>query len=255
MRFFDKLIIKLFFILFLIININFVTAQDQEENLNVLDRWVEWSNAGNLLDLHLYRQACNYLDMREAEIECLKTKSDWQKRQYYVKKLFMEIVGPFHERTPLNPQITGIIKKNDYTIEKIIFESMPNYHVTGCLFIPDDIIEKRPAILFVSGHSRMAFRRDAYQQVIHNLVKKGFIVFAIDPMGQGERMQYTDEEKKKNGLYGKSPTHEHSYANNQCLLSGSSVARYWIWDGMRAIDYLISRKEVDADRIGVTGLS
>jgi hypothetical protein len=241
--------------LFIVVGFTQVTAQDQPENLEVLDNWVRWSNAHNLQELYLYEQACNYLDIREDEIAKLKTKSDWQKRQHHVRKILMELVGPFPERTPLNPMITGVIQKQGYRFEKVIYESMPDYHVTGCLFIPDGISEKTPAILFVSGHSLPAFRAETYQWIIHNLVKKGFIVFAIDPMGQGERIQYSDEDKNHVGLAIGKTTHEHSYANNQCLLSGFSVARYWIWDGMRAIDYLISREEVDANRIGVAGRS
>lgn len=244
------------FILLLIIGMETTgIAQDVQENLNVLERWVEWSNSSNLLDLHLYKQACNYLDMREDEIAGLNTKSDWQKRQQHVKKVLHDIVGPFPEKTPLRPKITGVVQKDGYRFEKIIFESMPGYYVTGCLFIPDGIQGKRPAILYVIGHSIESFRKPSYQVLIHKLVKIGFIVFTIDPMGQGERIQYTDAQKANVGLPIGSSIHEHSYANNQCFLSGVSTARYYAWDGIRAIDYLMTRSEVDKEKIGVTGLS
>ncbi|MBN2410472.1 acetylxylan esterase, partial [candidate division KSB1 bacterium] len=239
----------------IILSGSFKFLYSQEENLNVLDQWIEWSNAKNMLALFLNRQAYRYLDIRESEIAQLQTKADWVKRQTQVKETLFKIVGPFPEKTPLKPRVTGVIQKPGYRIEKIIFESMPDYYVTGCVFIPDGIKGKRPAILNVIGHSIESFRKEPYQILIHNLVKKGFIVFAIDPMGQGERIQYTDEEKKQVGLYGESSTREHSYVTNQCFLSGFSSARYWIWDGMRAIDYLLTRKEVDPERIGVTGLS
>ncbi|MBN2013318.1 acetylxylan esterase [candidate division KSB1 bacterium] len=250
---YQKILITI--ICLLIIFSTCVLAQDEPENLNVLDRWLVWSNSHNLLELELYKQACVYLDQREVDIAKLETQADWQQRQQKVKDTLMEIVGPFPEKTPLNPQITEIAQRDGYRIEKVIFESMPGYYVSSCLFVPNGITEKTPAILKVSGHSILSFRREAYQQVILNLVKKGFIVFAIDPMGQGERIQYTDEEKTTVGIPIDKPTHEHSFANNQCLLSGSCAARYWIWDGMRAIDYLMTRDEVDTSRIGVTGLS
>ena len=243
----------LFCISILIVNSNFIFAQ--KENLNVFNGWINWSNGEKMLPLHLNKQAFAYLDIREQEIAKLKTKADWLKRQKKVKDTLMKIVGPFPEKTPLKPRVTGVIQKEGYRIEKIIYESMPNYYVSGCLFIPDGITGKRPAILNVIGHSIESFRREPYQIVIHNLVKKGFIVFAIDPMGQGERIQYTDDEKKKVGLYKQSSTREHAYANNQCSLSGSSAARYWVWDGIRGIDYLLTRSEVDTDRIGLAGLS
>ena len=241
----------LFFLLFLLIKINFAAAQ--EENLNVLDRWIEWSDGGSMLIRHLNKQAFNYLDIRDREIAKLKTKSDWLKRQEKVKETLMKIVGPFPEKTSLNPRVTNIIRKDGYRIEKIIYESMPNFYVTGCLFIPDGIIGKRPAILNVIGHSAESFRRDIYQILILNLVKKGFIVFAIDPIGQGERLQYYDPEKKASVIGGS--TTEHSYFGNPCFLAGVSSGRYFTWDGIRGIDYLLTRSEVDSERIGVTGLS
>jgi len=230
----------------------------QSENVNVLDRWVEWSNAENMLNLHINKQAFHYLDIREKEIDKLNSQSDWEKRQKEIKETLLRIVGTFPEKTPLNPVVTGVIQKDGYKIEKIIIESMPSYYISGCLFIPDEGDDKKPAILNVIGHTQIAFRTskpDTYQPIIQNLVKKGFIVFAIDPMGQGERIEYTIDEKVRVGLNTRRATSEHSYVNNQCLLSGYSAAKYWIWDGIRAIDYLLSREEVDPDRIGLTGLS
>lgn len=140
-----------------------------------------------------------------------------------------------------------------YRVEKIVFESMPQYYVTAAMFIPNDLKEKRPAILNVIGHSTAAFRREIYQVVILNLVKKGFIVLAMDPYGQGERIDYFDAEKGRSTVGG--PTAIHSYIGGQMFLTGVSPGRYFIWDGIRAIDYLLTREEVDPERIGVTGLS
>jgi len=162
-------------------------------------------------------------------------------------------MGPFPTKTPLNAKITGRLDRPDFYVEKVVFESMPGLKVTGCLFLPKDREEKTPAILFCSGHSGNAFRAVHYQNVILNLVHKGFIVFAFDPIGQGERLQYLDVDTQKSSIGGS--TKEHSYVNNQCFISGSSVARYFIWDGIRALDYLVSRSEVDKDRLGCHGLS
>ena len=89
--------------------------------------------------------------------------------------------------------------------------------------------------------------------MILNLVEKGFIVLAYDPIGQGERLQYPDLVTGKSTIG--SATQEHSYAGVQTLLTGSSLSDYFIWDGIRAVDYLCSRKEVDSGRIGITGRS
>lgn len=246
-----RLLIISLIILVFSFRVDFIKAQ--EEDLSVLERWIEWSDSENMLIHHLNDQAFKLLDRRDSIIISLKTKDDWVKRQKEVKSRLSEILGPFPEKTPLNARITGIVRKEGYKIEKTVFESMPGFHVTGCLFIPEGIKGRRPAILNVIGHTDISFRGDAYQNLILHLVGKGFIVFAIDPIGQGERLQYFDPSKSAS-MVG-AGTSEHSYFGNQCFLNGISPALYFVWDGIRAIDYLISRKEVDPARIGVTGLS
>jgi len=237
--------------LYLLLNANAVSAQ--EENLNVFQKWVIWNNPGSLLIHNLTGQANDYYDIRDSEIAKLRTKSDWQKRQTLVKDKLMKIVGPFPEKTPLNPVITGVLQKDGYRVEKIIYESMPDFYVTGCLFIPDSIDGKVPAILNVVGHNQDAFRAELYQTVYLNLVKKGMIVMAIDPIGQGEHVQYYDPEIEFSSIgY---TVIEHCYSGNQCFLSGVSPGRYFTWDGIRGIDYLLTRDDVDPERIGVTGFS
>jgi len=224
-----------------------------EENLNVFQQWIKWNNPGSLLINHLNKQAIDLYEARDREISRLKTKSEWMKRQAFVKDKIMELVGPFPDKTPLNPKITGTIKKEGYRIDKIVFEAMPGYYVTGCIYIPDGIKGKIPAILNVCGHNPDAFRMAIYQVINYNLVKKGMIVFAIDPPGQAEHVQYFDKEINTSAI-GYSVI-EHNYFGNQCFLTGSCGARYFIWEGIRGIDYLVSRKDVDPARIGVTGWS
>ncbi len=223
------------------------------EDLRVLERWIEWSDGGAMLMKHLNTEAFRHLDARDRIIADLQSAEDWQQRQRDVQKTLQEIVGPFPERTPLNARVTGVVTKEDYRVEKIVFESMPGYLVTAALFIPNNLTEKRPAILNVIGHSTTSFRRDIYQVVILNLVKKGFIVLAMDPYGQGERIDYFDAEKGRSKVGGS--TGIHSYIGNQMFLTGVSPGRYFVWDGIRAIDYLLTREEVDPERIGLTGLS
>ncbi|MEQ8879147.1 MAG: acetylxylan esterase, partial [Cyclobacteriaceae bacterium] len=225
----------------------------QDENFNILDHWVEYSNGENMLQLYLNQQSYELLDQRDEKMAGLQNKEDWENRKKEVNEIYRDIVGTFPEKTPLNARVTGVLKREDFKVEKIIFESMPGFHVTGSLFIPNRLKGKHPAILYVSGHTELAYKYPNYQHVIINLVKKGFVVFAIDPVGQGERLQYFDPETGKSAVGG--PTTEHSYPGLQCFLAGESVNKYFIWDGIRAIDYLHTRKEVDTNRLGVTGRS
>src|ERR1035438_8676258 len=86
-----------------------------------------------------------------------------------------------------------------------------------------------------------------------NLARNGIVVLIYDPMGQGERLQYYDEQKKASQVGG--PTAEHSEANVAALAIGDGIARYMVNDAMRAVDYLTARKDVDGSRIGALGCS
>ena len=225
----------------------------QGEDLNVLTRWVEWADAPARLRRYLNSVAFDLLERRREEVARLRTAADWERRRAEVRAALDRVLGPFPERTPLRPRVMGTVEKEGFRIEKIVFESQPGLYVTGCLIVPSKRPPRSPAILNVIGHTDVSFRAPSYQQLILNLVRKGFIVFAIDPVGQGERLQYYDPERKRSAVGGS--TTEHSYFGRQCFLAGSSAARYFAWDGIRALDYLASRPEVDPARIGVTGIS
>ncbi len=230
----------------------FIKPLQAQDDVNLFDYWKYYSDAENSLYKYFGSVAFEKFEARETEIAKLKTKADWQKRQALVRNKLLDIIGPFPEKTPLNAQVTGVIQKDGYRVEKIIYESMPDYYVTAALFVPDNLNEKAPAVLNAIGHSTQSFRRDVYQQIIINLVKKGFVVLTYDQIGQGERLQYYDKKLGKSKF---GSTTEHSYPGAQCFISGYSPARYFIWDGIRGVDYLISRPEVDPQRIGMTGLS
>ncbi|MEX0928948.1 MAG: acetylxylan esterase, partial [Balneolales bacterium] len=230
-----------------------------QNELNVIqgsssnNSWHHFDNASNFLYDHLAGQAYDLLDNRMAEISGLRSLSDWQGRQQEVRETLRDIMGPFPEKTPLNARILRTIEKDGYRVEHIVFESQPKFYVTATLFIPDGLRERAPAVLYLSGHTQNGYRSETYQHKMLNLVRKGFIVFAIDPVGQGERMGYIEPETGRSLI--SSSTREHSYAGVQAFITKSSLARYMTWDGIRAVDYLLSREEVDPDRLGLTGRS
>lgn len=242
--------ISLISILLLLTN-GFVKAQDELDVIR--NSWLQYTDAPNSFYHFLTSEAYKLLESRANMISQIKTKDELLQRQAEVKKTMWEILGPFPARTPLNAKITSTVRKNGYRVENIIYESLPRFYVTASLFIPANIKKPAPAILFCSGHSTGVYRLEYYQLPLLNLVKKGFIVMAIDPIGQGERLQYFNQEKGESVIG--SSTREHSYPSTQVFLLGKSIARYFLWDGIRGIDYLISRNEVDPERIGVHGLS
>lgn len=227
-----------------------------QNELDVIrNNWILYSDAANSLYHHLTGEAYVLLAKRSSEVAAINSLSDWQKRQELIRKTLNEVVGPFPEKTPLNAKITRTINKEGFRVEHIVYESQPGFYVTSSMFIPSGLKRngKAPVVIYCSGHSNDGYRSAAYQQIILNLVKKNFIVFAFDPVGQGERLEYFDVKTGKSLFNG--PTTEHSYPGAQVFITGSSMARYMIWDGIRAVDYLLTRKEVDPARIGITGRS
>jgi len=225
----------------------------EPENLNVFQDWNRWNNPGSMRTKYLHDLAGKFYEERNGEIAKLVTANDWKQRQVKMKIKLRHAIGPFPGKTPLNPRVTGVVSKPGYRIEKIAFESWQGFYVTGCLFIPDKINGKAPAVLNLIGHEQDSYHAPLDQVIILNLVNKGMIVFTIDPLGQGEHVQYFDPKINFSSI-GYSVV-EHSYFGNICFLNGSSSAKYFVWDGIRAIDYLVSRPEVDTQRIGVTGFS
>jgi cephalosporin-C deacetylase-like acetyl esterase len=164
----------------------------------------------------------------------------------------LRLIGGLPEtRGPLNVKPAGVIRHPDYRIEKVVYESLPGFYVTANVYVPEQGGGPFPAILTPVGHG--AAGKAGEREVAVGLVKKGFIVLKYDPIGQGERLQYYDPDLRASRAGG--PTDEHSHANGHTMVVGENVARYRIWDGMRGIDYLVSRKDVDAGRIGCTGCS
>ena len=214
--------------------------------------WILYQNNNQALYKIITNEAFNLLDKRKVRIDKLSTKDDWKNYQQELKTKFSSPLKKF-QKTPLNAKVTGNLQRDNFTVEKIIFESHPGFYVTAALFIPKKLTKPAPAVIYCSGHTELGFRSDVYQRVMINLVEKGFVVFAFDPIGQGERLQYVDTETGKSKIGG--PTTEHSYAGIQTLLAGSSLSDYFIWDGVRAIDYLETRPEVDMKRLGITGRS
>lgn len=252
MRHGAKTHIGLLFCLMVLISIS---AAGQNETAVVKNSWLEYTDASNALYHHLSGQAYNLLKQRSDKISGINTFAGWERRQQEIRNILTGLTGPFPPKTELNPKIIRIIDKKSYTLEHILFESQPRFYVTSSLFIPVGFKRnaKLPAVIYCSGHSEDGYRSAVYQHVILNLVSKGFIVFAFDPVGQGERLEYFDNVTGKSKIGG--PTMEHSYPGAQAFLTGSSQAMYMILDGIRAVDYLLTRKEVDPARIGITGRS
>jgi dienelactone hydrolase len=203
-----------------------------------------------MLRLSLLEEARAAFGKRRQAIAAIKTPEDIARRQKELRAFFVRSLGDLPERTPLNARVAGTIQREGHRVEKVLFESRPNHHVTATFYIPDGK-PPFPGVLLPCGHSDNGKAAEAYQRACILLVKSGMAVLCYDPIGQGERYQLLDP-KGKPVLRG---TTEHTMAGIGALLVGRQEASYRIWDGLRALDYLASRAEVDPGRLGCTGNS
>ena len=206
---------------------------------------------GALLYASLQQRAYAALDRRADELAQIKTPEQAAAYQQRLRQSMIERLGGFPERTPLNAQTVGTIEGDGYKIEKVLFESQPGHHVTANFYLPGGN-GPFPAVCVSSGHSRTGKTADYNQRFAIAMVRSGIAALAYDPIGQGERSQILTDEGKPQFT---STTTEHYLVGVGSILVGKNTATYRIWDGMRAIDYLCSRPEIDGSRIGFTGCS
>jgi cephalosporin-C deacetylase-like acetyl esterase len=209
-------------------------------------------------------QLTSYLDdiaaketaARRTTIAAITTRAQAEARQREVRKKILTLIGGLPEKTPLNAKVLGSTQAEGFRIEKILYESQPNFPVTALLYLPDAKPgagqQKLPAIVIAPGHGFTGKVTD--YAFASTFARNGFAVLSYDPIGQGERLQYPDPSDASKTLL-KASTGEHGEAGLQPTLIGDALARTFAWDGIRAVDYLTSRPEIDPNRIGAFGCS
>jgi dienelactone hydrolase len=174
---------------------------------------------------------------------------DWTSRREEYRRQLLEMLGldPLPERTPLEAVVTGKLERDDFTIEKLYFQSRPQLYVTGNLYLPKNAKGPAPAILYVCGHSTIKKDGINYGAKAHYqhhgawFARNGYVCLVIDTLQLGE-IEGVHHGTNREGMW---------WWNAR----GYSPAGVEAWNSIRAIDYLVSRPEVDANRIGVTGRS
>jgi cephalosporin-C deacetylase-like acetyl esterase len=195
----------------------------------------------------LQAEAQKHFDARKKRVAALSTAEEIRRRQAELHVKFLEAIGPLPPKTPLNGKVIGTLQGPGFRVEKVIYESRPNHHVTANLYLPDGK-GPFPGVLLPCGHSDNGKAAEAYQRAAISLAQNGMAVLCYDPIGQGERLQLLRPGNKGG-------TGEHTQIGIGALLAGRSCAGYRIWDGIRSLDYLASRPEIDAKRLGCTGNS
>ena len=191
-------------------------------------------------------------ELRRSRWSEVKTEKDLQLLRAELRQSVLEMIGGLPaEKTDLHATITGRISASGFHIEKLVYQSLPGLYVTALVYVPEDGMKAHPAILVPAGHASNG--KIHYQELCERLVQRGYLVISWDPAGQGERSQFWDAIAKKSRY--NLICAEHAVMGNLAYLAGTSLARWEIWDGMRAVDYLLTRPDVDPHRINVTGTS
>ncbi|MCW5979807.1 MAG: acetylxylan esterase [Bryobacteraceae bacterium] len=230
-----------------------IAAGQTASELDFLTGLTEFHDVRETLPRYMKAEARKLLDARRQTVERIATAADVDARRAHIRKSFLAALGGLPERSPMNPRVVGQIDRGDYRIEKIVFQSQPGFFVTANLYLPKKGAPPYPAVLYPLGHEPGGKAYPVWQQMLGSLAAKGYVALTWDPLGQGERVQLWDRSTGEPRL-GNSTT-EHTVIGLQCLLAGDNLARYTIWDGMRALDYLLSRPEVDPKRIACAGNS
>lgn len=196
--------------------------------------------------------AWNQDELRRRRWSQVKSEDDLLRLRAELRTSLLQMMGGLPtEKTDLHAAITGTISGAGFHIEKLIYQSLPGFYVTALVYVPENAGRIHPAILVPAGHSPNG--KNHYQALCQRLALRGYLVISWDPVGQGERSQFWDAKAKKsryNMICG-----EHAVMGNLAYLAGVNLARWEIWDGMRAVDYLLTRSDVDGKRISITGTS
>lgn len=185
-------------------------------------------------------------------VDALNTREDALEFVRSARERIRRSFGPAPEKTPLNPRVVKRTERDAYVIENVIFESRPGFLVTANLYLPKGKPLPAPGVIGTCGHSATGKAYEFYQSFAQALARMGYVVLIYDPISQGERIQYpTGDGKSRYGI----GVGEHIQAGNQQFLVNEFIGAWRAWDGIRALDYLLSRVEVDPNHVGVTGNS
>lgn len=192
----------------------------------------------------------------EAESEkrkaAIRTRADAEAYVRETRGKVLRCFGPFPEKTPLMPQVTGMFERDTYRVENLLFQSRPGFYVTANLYIPRGRKLPLPGVVASCGHSVDGKMAEAYQSFAQGLARLGYVCLIYDPIGQGERLQYPNDKGGSSVGVG---VGEHLQAGNSQFLVGEFFGAWRAWDGIRALDYLLTRPEVDPKHVGITGNS
>ena len=208
---------------------------------------------GNMVNDDLIKRVRAVCAERQRRIDALQTREDAEAYVREVRDKIRKGFGPMPtEKCPLKAEVTKVTNYDKFSIECVIFESRPDFPVSAAVYRPNTP-GKHPGVVLLCGHSNEGKAWDYYMICGQTLAKMGCVVVVPDPIGQGERWQFLDapdsDEINENCCW------QHNFLATQLLLCGEFFGSWRVWDAKRALDYLLSRPDVDPERIAATGTS
>ncbi len=192
-----------------------------------------------------------YLDFVKAQAAQLRaadkppaTREEWEARRRDIRAKLRQAFGPFPDKAcPLEPRVLGVLQRDGYRVEKLIFQTLPGVWMTASAYVPEQP-GKHPALLAVHGHWRGARLDPVVQKRCIGPAKLGYFVLAVDAFGAGER-----------GLTKNLGEYHGEMVAATLLPTGMTLAGLQVYENLRAVDYLLTRPEVDGKKIAITGAS
>src|SRR6185437_3059608 len=212
--------------------------------LHAAEAPTETARGDRLRDTYFRAQVKHIAD---ADLADIKTRADWEKKRPEYRRQFLDMLGlwPLPPRTDLHATITGKVETDLFTVEKLHFQSSPGLYVTANLYVPKRAKLPAPAVLYVCGHANTVIDKVSYGSKVNYqhhpawFAEHGYVCLILDTLELGE-IPGDHHGTSRRGMWWW-----------QAL--GYTPAGIECWNAMRALDYLETRKEVDAKRIGVTG--
>ncbi len=169
------------------------------------------------------------------------TAADADRRRAGLRRELERSLGLGRLRWPpaLRPRLVGTLRYKTYRIEKVVYETLFGVLVAAHVYLPEGADGPSPAVLFYPGHWWADSKaRPDFQAFCINMARLGFVVLSFDPFGQGERGISSRDHRR-----------------TEALLVGVAQQGFAVYETRCALEYLLSRPEVDARRVGITGAS
>lgn len=202
---------------------------------------------GDMLQNYYMQYAEKSRRKRILNYKKIKSASDAANEVKKAGKRIEKAFGKFPSDVPLESKSYGIIEKDGVSIEKILIQTRKNIHATILVYRKAGANDVQPGILLVCGHNDLGKAAPHYQKLADSLARMGMTAVVIDPLGQGERKLYPGLDL--------SSVREHNLTGKQLWLAGEFFGLYRVYDAKRAVDYMLTRPDIDAKRLGVAGVS